>query len=502
MLLFSTMLNINETLTKDVFIKLILEWNQGSPHENNIIKNINWNGERNIRYGDENLWLDIEEYRNQNIIAVRYEKKEENGVVWDSDYIMNFNKMQMAISLDRSYTEEALIIDSKFSTPHFITLLIERGYLKDDENLPVLQTPIMINDSNMDLLSNVINGKIRYRLPVVYISKTIYDEDPVNTNILAGRLKGVAHVLVQESNCTNSKLRRLCDSQNEYNGAIGIYYANSAIGHRRYLYRASAGIDIFLLEKVIRIVIQNSNVQLVDTLYTWQGVNNALLRDKWLCQKEERVEAEYGRRKALYELLELRENFNKAQESMQKKALADAKVEADKILDGFEEDMQNLRDEVTRLTHENEKLAYENMGLRAKLDSNTVIPLLFMGNEDDFYQGEIKDFVLAAVKKELDSTGTKTRKYDVLYDVMQANDYQEIGRKRADEAKRLLSNYSGMTPKLKKGLEEIGFVFDASDHQKVKYYGDDRYTVIYASTPSDKGHGGKNNVSITIKKAF
>ena len=41
MLLFSTMLNINETLTKDVFIKLILEWNQGSPHENNIIKNTN-----------------------------------------------------------------------------------------------------------------------------------------------------------------------------------------------------------------------------------------------------------------------------------------------------------------------------------------------------------------------------------------------------------------------------------------------------------------------------
>ena len=47
----------------------------------------------------------------------------------------------------------------------------------------------------------------------------------------------------------------------------------------------------------------------------------------------------------------------------------------------------------------------------------------------------------------------------------------------------------GMTQKLKKGLEDIGFIFDQSDHQKVKYYGDDRYTIIYASTPSDKGHG-------------
>lgn len=59
-----------------------------------------------------------------------------------------------------------------------------------------------------------------------------------------------------------------------------------------------------------------------------------------------------------------------------------------------------------------------------------------------------------------------------------------------------------MTPKLKKGLEDIGFIFDKSDHQKVKYYGDGRYIVVYASTPSDKGRCGKNNASNTIKKAF
>ncbi|MDD6482508.1 MAG: hypothetical protein PUF65_09675 [Lachnospiraceae bacterium] len=102
----------------------------------------------------------------------------------------------------------------------------------------------------------------------------------------------------------------------------------------------------------------------------------------------------------------------------------------------------------------------------------------------------------------MDNTELKTRRYDVLTDILQANEYQGTGKKRAEEAKRLLSNYSGMTPKLRKGLEDIGFVFDESDHQKVKYYGDDRYTVVYASTPSDKGHGGKNNAAVTAKKAF
>ena len=40
MLLFSTVLDINDTLTKDAFIQLVIDWNQGSPHEENIIRGI------------------------------------------------------------------------------------------------------------------------------------------------------------------------------------------------------------------------------------------------------------------------------------------------------------------------------------------------------------------------------------------------------------------------------------------------------------------------------
>lgn len=78
-----------------------------------------------MRYGTENLWLAIEEYRNKNTVAIRYEKIESDGVVWDTDYVMNFDDMKMSIRLDRSFLEEALTMDAAFSTPHFITLLIE-----------------------------------------------------------------------------------------------------------------------------------------------------------------------------------------------------------------------------------------------------------------------------------------------------------------------------------------------------------------------------------------
>ena len=116
MLLFSTILDINEKMTKDDFIRLVIEWNQGSPFESNVIKGIEWKGERNIRYGTEDLWLDIQEYRNKNIIAVRYEKRESDGVIWDSDYVMNFDDMKMSVRMLQKEYEDGRKFDSLFSS--------------------------------------------------------------------------------------------------------------------------------------------------------------------------------------------------------------------------------------------------------------------------------------------------------------------------------------------------------------------------------------------------
>lgn len=245
-------------------------------------------------------------------------------MVWDTDYVMNFNDMKMSVRLDRSYLESALTVESGFSTPHFISLLVEKGYIKDDNNLPVSNRPVIIDKDNLDILVDVINGVSHYRLPVVYISKTFFGEDPVNVKWIASRLKGVAHVLVQKEGWLNSRLRRDCDDKNEYYGAIGIYYPNQAVGHKRFLYRAYEGSDDILMERVIRSVIQYSNSQMVDTLYTWSGVNNALLRDRYSSQKEERLAAELEKAKALND--------------------------ADELIAYFDDDIKKLQQQVEQLT--------------------------------------------------------------------------------------------------------------------------------------------------------
>ena len=221
--------------------------------------------------------------------------------------------------------------------------------------------------------------------------------------------------MVQKTNCTNRKLKELCNGNNEYYGAIGIYHPNPAIGHRRYLYRMSEGIDRILAEKVTRTVMQYSNSQMVGTLYTWFGVNNAILQDRLACKREENVEAEIGRRKALYELIALKSDLDQTKESMRKQALKEGKAEADRILDEFEGEMQKKDFEVERLTFELQKKEYEIGWLRVKLNSMTDVPVLIAGDEDDFYPGEVKDFVLSAVKKELSSTETRTRRLVLEY---------------------------------------------------------------------------------------
>lgn len=452
-------------MAKDSFIQLVLEWNQGSTHEKNIIQSIERHGERNIRYGTDSMWLVIEEYRNENIIAVRYEKTEADGVVWDTGYVMNFNDMKMSIQLDRSYLEEELVIDPTFSTPHFITLLIEHGYLKDDSILPMLRKPIFIKADNVGLLTD--------GLPVVYISKTYYGEDPVDIWKLSGRLKGVAHVLVEEGTWLNGRIRRQCDDKNEFYGAIGVYFPNSAYGHKKYLYRAYDGIDAVLSEKVIRSVIQYSNAQMMDKLYTWQGVSNALLRDRLSSRGAELLAAESEKNRVA--------------------------AEADELIEAVDEDIQKLKKQVEELIHANEILTYENQGLRFKMSNTDNMSILYLGEEEEFFPAEIKAMLLDALELVLPNYASGTRRRAVLEDIIKSNDCKRRADERSDQLKNLLRGYKTMSGSMKRTLQDMGFVItEEGKHYKLTYYGDGRYMATLAKTPSDNRSG--MNIALEIIK--
>lgn len=74
MLLFSTILDINETLTKENFIELVFLWNQSAKYKENIVQGVSSNGERNIKFGTDKLSIEIVDYLEKGILAVRHEK--------------------------------------------------------------------------------------------------------------------------------------------------------------------------------------------------------------------------------------------------------------------------------------------------------------------------------------------------------------------------------------------------------------------------------------------
>ncbi len=502
MLLFSTVLDINSKMTRESFMELIVEWNANTPHDENRIPDLVWNGEKSHRWGSENLWLAVEDYPQQSTVAVRFEKRTPDGVVWDTDYVMNFRNMKLAIRLDRSYTEDALTTNGKFSAPHFITLLIDKGYLKDDGDLPLLYKTIGIGEENIGIIADLINGKTHYKYPVVYVSKTYNNDNPVDVDLLAKRLKGIAHVLVENDKSTTMTLKDMCDSKNEYLGAVGIYYPNRVIPERRFIYRRDAGVDDYMLERIIRTVLQYSNSQMVDNLFTWQGVNNALLLDRVTVQSQERQKAESAWREAEQRASSIEENLSDEEEKIRQKVYQELKAEFDDLLTIADEDAKKLREQITELTNANESLRFENDGLRAKISNSDSLPLLMSGTEYDLYPGEIKDLVLYTLSEGLKAMPEDSRRQDVVADIISCNDYQELTEKRIEELKRLLKTYDGMSSKLRQDLEACGFeIKEDGKHYKLLYYGDARYSEIMSKTPSDH-RTGKISAMKLIRVAF
>lgn len=501
MLLYTAVLPIKEKLTKDDFIRLVLEWNRTSAYAVNRIPDIHWDGSRNVRFGSDRLWLQIEEYRNANTIAVRFEKKDDVGAVWDTEYVMNFTDRRMVIRLDRSYEENIVPEDVRFSTPHFISMLIEGGFVERDHGLHILREPHEITEENLSLLTDVINGEVPYHRPVVYISRTFDGRLPVDAARLAGLLKGVAHVLVQADASTTAAIREATDSNNPYNGAVGIYFPKNARKPWRGLCQAEQGTDERLQERVFRMVVQYGNTRQISPLYTWTGVTSAILRDRLASQSTERAQAEEGMRKALYELADLKAGLDEREESMRRKAQADARAEADKLLESFEEDYRDVQKRADDLAREVDRLQAENEGLHRKLAAGGQ-PVIFHGEQKDYYPGEIKDFVLAALIEACRSVEDQSRRRDVLQDIVQANGYEGLAAARAEELKRLLKGYRTMDAKTRSSLEAMGFTVEKDqNHWKVKYHGSDRYMAVLAATSSDV-RSGKNDTANIIKRAF
>ena len=195
------------------------------------------------------------------------------------------------------------------------------------------------------------------------------------------------------------------------------------------------------------------------------------------------------------------EDLDEEESRIRQQAIDEATAESNKLLEQFDEEQNELRKRIEALTKENETLRNENYGLRYKLTARDEIPVLFMGDESDFYPGEVKDLILEALSDALKSI-PEGRRSDVVSDIVANNDYKKLSTTKAEEIKRLLKTYDGMTSTLRQALQDYGFtITEDGKHYKLTYYGDGRYQTIFSKTPSDV-RAGKNCSQVMVNLVF
>jgi len=409
MLLYSTMFPVKEDLDKDAFIKLAIEWNQGSPSDK--MENLNWDGEtKNIRFLDNNnkMSFEIVELRAHNTIAIRF-KKEEDGLWWTTDYILNFNDHLLSIRLDRMITNDAIFV-SKSQPPYFVKMVIQKNYSGNDNELSIDDTYHSIDKDNYKLVEDIILGKRIFQLPVIYVTKNLSGNYPLSIDILSRKLQGVAHVLVENNHEVSQILKESCNCRNPYNGYIGLYFpgnkSRSRLMNPKRFEQQGDDIIYRITQNIYRYMTQ----QACPVLYTWDGIQQELYKLKYESNRKKKINAEKENAAWI-------ENFD---------------IEINKLQNENEEQQNKIQE----LNNQIASLNAEIRGLRSKYSTTNEVPLIYHGEEIEFYSGEIKEIVLDILSNQLRIEPENTRRNHILTDIINGNDFKGIPDIRKEKIKK------------------------------------------------------------------
>ena len=451
MLIFSTKLPVKETFTKQKFFELVVRWNQDSPHHR--IDGIEWDGGCRHRWGDMKNMLEITEY--DDVAAAHFVQNEQFGVHWTTEFILHAGRKEIGIYLSREATENTVYFHKEFKPPYFLKLLMRENVLGSDGGLAISEYPQSFGataDEQQVLTQLCLEDAGAFRLPVVYLTRDWFTEHcVVDEGELARRLCGVAHVLVESDKDVSRTLKDLCHGKNVYNGGMAVYFPSVSAAAKRFI--PYDGMDVEkVMTQMVRMIFRYMNQQKREQLDTWDGIQMMQMRRQADQLLEEKRRMEETRKQTSKE---------KEQYWKEKEQYWDEYVKAQK--------------QVEELTKQNARLQSELAGLRARVDSMGENPLLYYGDEKEFYQGEMLEFVLAALSEKLDrlpkEQHPKLRVVDVLQDLLNANESEGVQKQRQEELKRVLKGERTLTASIRRTLIDMGFrITSEGKHHKLTYY--------------------------------
>lgn len=452
--------------TRD-FLGVALEWILESPFTSFARDDLAPpadSGEFTIRRGIEQLDVIQAHTGDGSISSIRYVRRE-SDIEWTTTATCRNTAqstwVNITIACESDRPAKDLPIPKK---PVLVRTLLDRIGGGQDGALTLQDRAIVLENHDIDRAVRAISGRLRLRLPFVYLSVGRSDRVVVDADRLARRLAGMAHVIVEPNRAFSLRLKQDVAGQNVYGGTVGVYWPDAG-GRRAFFpwdgFRSDRELEAAVFEEV-RAALAN---------------RRPLPNCTWAAAKEAHAQATYQalRAKGSVALEEYVANFD---EELKAK---------DVQIEDAEREIQRLHAEIRK---------YEaRSSVRGGIQLAT-------GDEVDLYPSELLDIVVEAIQAHVDQTVEDSRRRHVLDAVARSNKPSGAGHRMADELREALRGYQRMTPGARSVLERLGFeLSESGKHIKAVFCDDDRYVFILPKTGSDH-RGGLNTASDISKRLF
>ncbi|WP_329867104.1 hypothetical protein [Stenotrophomonas hibiscicola] len=448
------------------FLAVVRKWIVGSPHaelNSEDLCILETPGRGSVERGRAKLDCLLFKELGSESAAIRYVIQDGN-IQWMTMAAYSKAESDVWVSVRTSCESmHASVMLPPAKKPILVQLLINELARGDDAGL-VLGNPIWLSNSDVSLATDLILGRAKNRMPVVYVSSSFSGGRAVSVQQLGWKLTGVAHLVVEPSRAFSNRLRNETGSENVFGGSIGIYWPDG--GGRPSQFRRSDYSSGRELEDAIDWEVRTALVNRRPLeRCTFSTIDSAISR----------VEIDLLKKLGDKGFDEYAAHFD---------VELQAKQEA---LDLAEREISRLKSEVKD---------------RARARSPVSGITFATGVEQDFYDGEILDFVLQALKDSLDRIPEGTRKRHVIEAIIAANAISGGAAGGREKLKEVMRGYRSLDRRTRQALEEIGFSVDHfGKHPRVVFQDDERYAYVLPSSGSDH-RGGLNAATAMAKLVF
>ncbi len=476
MLVFSTKIPLRKETTRPQCVKLFIEWVVNArryPFEASDFEDYDINGHENLEITKSIYTFSITYYKDDNLYLAACKLVTATGdEIWTTLNVAVFEKDARFISV-QTHCTKTIFSDSlpRAKPPFTVKLFLRNDLCASDGGLPVTDKPISMTRELIPVCGQIMQGKGRITMPVIYISHDYWPLD-IDAKGLAHELQGLAHVLVEEDHETSLALKEASNGKNVYRGYIGLYFPG-AYYCRRFNLAEMPGEQV--CSEIIGVVKASLLNKADAARYTWEEIKAMQGRQK--VGKLQVDKAELGEMKEWYA------TFMDENERLEKE-LASEKESKAKLFD------------------ENQRLHGILDGYR-KADRREQPAIVRAGKEKDLYPGEQADLLMEILRQRLSSLEINSRPYEIIESVLKANKANGNGGKIQETIRRVLSDGGDINSgAAKRELESIGFsVTKDGKHYKLVFAENPRYSFTVSVTPSDY-RTGQNEISEICGKLF